>query len=1729
MVTTLSETSYAKCGRYGPQTNLKKRSDVLSDEMFMRNGKRVIEIFQCWDCGSPQPDSQTLCNMCGSMYLATKTYYVEMKKKTNKKATPKKLESLGEIKYCVSQIKKEFTRTTLQPIHHCVQQFCEHPIDKIAEMTEKFCEEALFVRSGVEDDFASEEEYDDGQFVFDGKDLSKTHLLDDMFVQANEIIVESGLRQNLSLLGDVYDRFRSTIDHDFATLEQIQSWYSISYRTRLDSIFQRGTESGQKYSQQNTDILGVIEGVAMTFYYTYRFYCPKKRSKEKTPMLNMRTALEVSVLALKLVGGVSFLSLSKDVVKNIKRKISDLLSDQEVQSFEVDMETLKSFIESYDAIKNSAFVKKIYKLCLYLISLSVFKKFGIDFDSLGYTAFEREAMKRKYYLNGDFIHCLFDTVIFLFERGAECMKTGSFQPFMHTSKSYMEYSVLAEKLKRQSQLLHNPEAHGFSESSFRAELDKAIERGENICKFALNLHGADKKMLRNLTNELHLIRCDLCTRAAAREDRLPPFSLLVYGGSGIGKSTIKDLLYYHYGKVMKLDVDKSFCYTRNPVAKFWDGFTTSQWCIILDDVAFMHPNKAASGDPSCMEFLQIINAVPFVPDQADLGNKGRTPLRSKLCIATTNTKHLNAHHYFSFPSAAQRRFPFIIEPSVLASYRSEDGMLDTSLCSTLAGTYPDFWHWKVYKVTPSDKGLAKQTVILETDSVNEFIKWYTQAIFEFNTNQEKVKSSVDAMKNISLCNACYLPTQNCECEIQSGVYDWMCLSMFLHWFHLFLYYVIYNRCSKTFDFFMSYWSKYNRIKSEVLYRIPKKMMVSLNTIRMSHIGTKIERELRPHQFKLLAGTCSLLFIFYKIYKNMQTQSSEGKAPKPKERERENVWFNPDMELSSFDMTNQSTSANSLTRTEFCDLVEREIVSLEVHTERETFIPGKAFCLKGSIYVTNSHIIPKFEEYARLKIIYQQTRDGVTGNISIMLYNRDILMRDETRDIVVFQILSVPPKKGLYKYLPKKFITPRLNGFLMTRLPDGSVSTKVVNRLRVVPMGSRKNMEKFKHDMVSGILKGNPTQCGDCGSVLVAQSDIGYMIVGIHAILQVCSNEVFSVSLAQEMFDRIFQKIDIQVQSGDGPNLTSQMGDRCLTSLSEKSVLRYISRGTAQVYGSFTGFRRSSKSSVELTPMVNFLDRYGYKIHYGPPVMNGWKPWRIAAEDMLNPILDINSDILIKCKNAFLDDIVFQLNRVENAFDDLHVYDDFTAINGAAGVAYVDKLNRKSSAGNPWKKSKKYFLIPIDPQEGLNDPVEATPEIMTRVGSIIAKYHSGERTYPNFCAHLKDEAVSFKKIRKGKTRVFAGAPMDWSIVVRKYLLAMIRLMQNNRYAFEIATGTVAQSHEWGEMYAYITKHGCDRIVAGDYASFDKRMSPKFICAAYDIIIELCRMSGNYDNDDIRVLEGIKIDTAYPIIDYNGDLIQFYGSNPSGHPLTVVINSLVNSLYMRYAYFVLNPDKEVSSFRSRVSLMTYGDDNIMSVSQKASWYNHTNISRIFETLDIKYTMADKEAESIPFINIKDASFLKRSWRFDTDVENFLAPLDHSSIEKSLMVWVRSHTISSEEQCIEVIGSAVREYFFYGRSMYDKKVEMLQKLVVELNLQDWVKESTFPSFDFLVGIFWENSSRLGCSPDECKKSISRLVTDQSLIDSFEEIGSVESGHIPTWAFPKIPIKGWLGWSQN
>jgi hypothetical protein len=557
--------------------------------------------------------------------------------------------------------------------------------------------------------------------------------------------------------------------------------------------------------------------------------------------------------------------------------------------------------------------------------------------------------------------------------------------------------------------------------------------------------------------------------------------------------------------------------------------------------------------------------------------------------------------------------------------------------------------------------------------------------------------------------------------------------------------------------------------------------------------------------------------------------------------------------------------------------------------------------------------------------------------------------------------------------------------------------------------------------------------------------------------------------------------EICIQSGP-PLLESEDGNiPQVGELHHKSVFRYIEEGNATVYGSLPGFRGGNKSKVVDTHIRADVEEYGIECKTGKPVLVGYEPWRLGALDIVQQEFKIDDNVLSQCVQSFTDDILRSLPKSQLA--ELTILDDTSTLNGLPGVKFIDKMNRKTSMGYPWRTKKSNYLINMGSFDQWNDCVTFGPEFYERVNKIVDTYRQGQRVMPVFINHPKDEPTALHKIEAKKTRLFSGSPADWGFVVRKYLLSTVRVIQNNKYIFEAAPGTNATSLEWDNMYHYLTQHGKNQMVAGDYAKFDKRMSAQMVLSAFTVLENILRKAG-WPEDDLLIIHGIACDTSFPLSDFNGDLVEFWGSNPSGHPLTVIINSIVNSLYLRYTWCKM--DLPMEDFKTKVSLMTYGDDNIMGVSRTVPQFNHTSIQTELAKIGVKYTMADKEAESVPYISISEVSFLKRKWIYKAEVGSHVAQIEFDTIQKMLTKCLPSKVISMEAHAIEVMNCALREFFFYDKETFQLWRGRFLAIVKKRGLEAEYELAPFPVYEELIEGYlevskdWSENGR--CS--ECEK---------------------------------------------
>ncbi len=816
-------------------------------------------------------------------------------------------------------------------------------------------------------------------------------------------------------------------------------------------------------------------------------------------------------------------------------------------------------------------------------------------------------------------------------------------------------------------------------------------------------------------------------------------------------------------------------------------------------------------------------------------------------------------------------------------------------------------------------------------------------------------------------------------------------------------------------------------------------------------------------------------------------------------EQPNVWkWQEPPTLTAYDMSRQLLSRKGISVQEQLNLFKRNCFYFETIEQDE--IPskyGRALALGGQLYLTNAHFL--WDKPKGMFITKCADGDAVGFRRRFALvYNQNVFINEEL-DLCIFRVADLPNNPHILEYfLQHDTPIPETNGYRLRREKDGSVTvdryTNIIadtTKLQL-PNGVPLQLRTYRSVVQQ------PTLDGDCGSPLLGEFDGRLILLGIHVSggYAFFKERAFATRLNVQMLRALISNFPVQAWvNPDTPILECEKTGplKVQSSIHPKSPFRFLQdQGSMEYFGSFD-FRDGLTSKVgdtllkgaiiEATALdgpLAILDLTR------PPMMRGFVPKHAMLQHAKQTYEMVDYGILQACEESFLTDVLSTLSQAE--LDLISPLDLDAAINGVDGIAYLDSMKRSTSAGFPWCESKmKHLVFKVDESGSKTDKVDITPEMHARYNLILERYAQTAQYHPVFRASLKDEPVPIPKAEKGSTRVFSCAPMDFTLVMRKFLLPVVRVMQRNAFKFEMAVGVQAQSYEWHRLYEHVTRYGKHRIIAGDYSKFDKRMSPCFILSAFNIIRELCMKAG-YSTSDLAAIDCISHDVAFPTTDFFGDFVRFFGTNPSGHPLTVIINSIVNSIYVRYAYVLLKAEEvpqertEVSQwrellrdFRSDVCLLTYGDDNLMSVNEKNKFFNHSTMASALRTIGVEYTMADKDIASRPFIDISEATFLKRSFRFSKELDAMVGPLDHSSISKMLTRCVKNKNYVAEQHMLQVIRSALDEYFWYGRRIFESRRQKFFDLCRDHDLLRFIDDfEPFPQWDTLVNRYTEASKR-------------------------------------------------------
>nr|ULF99831.1 MAG: hypothetical protein 2 [Aparavirus sp.] len=559
-----------------------------------------------------------------------------------------------------------------------------------------------------------------------------------------------------------------------------------------------------------------------------------------------------------------------------------------------------------------------------------------------------------------------------------------------------------------------------------------------------------------------------------------------------------------------------------------------------------------------------------------------------------------------------------------------------------------------------------------------------------------------------------------------------------------------------------------------------------------------------------------------------------------------------------------------------------------------------------------------------------------------------------------------------------------------------------------------------------------TENGDCGApVIVNENSVLRKIAGIHIAAANDASAAYGQSITQN--DLLVHLAQLPMQ----PIITDL--DDLPNFLIVPSTLQVETQYTAEDLVSLTKLPAAtfgyagSCSATTFAPSVTDIT---------PSVIHGYTQTLTKPAKLRHPSVNILHKNVEKCA---LNTPYISESEVKRAVSEVQckllsgttretlnkVLSFEDAIQGNDTSTFIGPINRRTSPGYPWVLDKIFGKVGKTQWLG-EDEYLFPDEVRDVVNKRIDSAKQGVRVATVWTDTLKDERRPVAKVDALKTRVFSHGPFDYTIAFRMYFLGFIAHIMENRIDNEQSIGTNPFSQDWKRTYNKLQKKG-KRVFAGDFSTFDGTLNS---C----IMSEFAAVANKFYNDgpeNALIREVLMLDIFNSIHLCEKTYYQCTHSQPSGNPLTTVLNSFYNSVSMRIAFYRVV--KQDFDFESEVSMVSYGDDNVVNISDRVSdVFNQNSVTTAYATFGMIYTdEAKSDGVSPDYRNISEVAYLKRGFRM-TPFGYVRAPMSLDTLTETPQ-WIRK-TPEHIEACKLNVESCVRELAQHPKAIFDEYSEKM-----------------------------------------------------------------------------------------
>lgn len=1412
------------------------------------------------------------------------------------------------------------------------------------------------------------------------------------------------------------------------------------------------------------------------------------------------TSITHFVDAFVLFLATEFPNISKSFISECLRTI---VPDQTLPEVQASMPTLKQLNDGWNDVRNLRYVEILKKLIIVGCFFSVLRVDG----SCHKFMLDHFVGNAKNIPSVDILSYAVEAVSYIGEKASVLWTTGDVSTLWTELSKHEKNAVESNYLISQYEIMMNSSHSNLAISvkELKVRLTDLIASYLRLVKTGTTY---ERALAESAMRPLSSMLTEVDLRLNANSIIKRPFSLLLYGKPGVGKSSLINKLWVPMARANKLPVGEQHQCILNTAEKY-DSNANSQSCFVLDDLASRIPG---GGEATCasQKIIQLINNVASYAVKADVASKGRILLAPDFVFGTTNVPGLNANLEMNEPQAIYRRFNYRVDVKARPELCRQG---ETTLDPLLSAGKTDVWLLTVtrYSVAsqPSNSGWLPQRdqqgelTNASLDRVNIFLNEQSSLFFR---QQELLVQAMRADFDSELCKHGRWPDTCKDCNpqlfqpivVQSLPYSFgpfevpsvvhvFFLKRVASWYYtsrlckyMCFVYPFRHRASCLFlalgyglvgcaalvcsglalplscCSFVFGWVATSGIHLE----LQRFKGINWAKAYREHYANRTFPRLSENTIRAILFITTFCAIYFYLVKTDRSTVQGGVESK--------LFRSADCD----DARNHYGSYVQSTKDFECDIktitLEDFIAKLGRHLGHADFNDGASgtrcdiIPLKGTYWLAPYHVVRR----NFTKLVVTKGPSNQNGSSFSQKIDPTMWTRIGKTDLAVINLAKGGTQWDCTGFFPAKELTEQIRATLIHKNESGELLNSHMDILAPSTPYTADLGGEFATYSSCSYATSFPTFCGLCMSPVVARIRHP-TIVAIHSAGVTGKNYGIGHMLTRDSLRDACHHL----ASRDKLNLPTASLEKfevqaTLTGFSHYKVpLNYQHNAELNYFGVTDAPRRAYASSVLPSPLApHAASVLGIEPKWGPPPMRGWKPWSTFVEGVgSNNTVQFDPTILSRAYNDYSTRVLGYFKQHPEHLEGVHVLSDQAAIDGTPGVLGEESIDLSTGMGFSFfgtGKKSKYFDRTVDDQ----GVVHTAPPIgfFEKMEEIRDTFSRSVRLPIVFQNCLKDEII---KTSKNKVRVFSCAAVEHSIVIRQFFLPLSRLVRQNNELFECSVGMNCYGMQWQWLYNLVTMFGRDRVIAGDYKAFDQHMPSEVMLLAFEILICLAIQAG-YTHDQLTIMRTIASEICFPFYESDGSVFEASGSNPSGHPLTVIINSIANSLYLRYVYYAKAQQQNLAPpmFHTLIKLQTLGDDNIMGVSPQASFFTGGAIMSELEKVGVIYTRADKSLYTADssYDHISQATYMKRHFVYSNDMLAVTCPLAIDSIHQGLFCFIPSKSLLVETQVAQKIEDVMRESFHHGRAFFDFQLEKLRLIAALSGFFNAVSDRAWVSYD-------------------------------------------------------------------